>query len=60
MGGYGKFQALYGVWLHGQIKGIVDQANARKSEIPAEMSADVHAALSQLEQALSKLQKHAK
>ncbi|MEA2721861.1 MAG: hypothetical protein QOJ39_3725 [Candidatus Eremiobacteraeota bacterium] len=58
--GSGKVQALYGVWVHGQIKGILDQANKRKSEIPAEQSADVQEALKALEQALQKLAHHAK
>lgn len=51
------FHTLYGVWLHGQITSLIDQANARKSEIPAGQSADVHAALADLEKILGKLKK---
>jgi hypothetical protein len=60
-GGYdpSKPQALYGVWIHGQIKNILDQARQRTSEITAEQKADVEAALQSLEQALSKVQRHA-
>jgi hypothetical protein len=60
MSEYSRPQALYGVWLHGQIKGLVDQAHSRKSEVPAEQSADVQAALADLEKVLGKLQRHAK
>ena len=59
-GGSGKFQPLYGVWIYGQVKSLIDQANQRKSEIPAEHSNDVQEALKHLESALSKVQKHAK
>jgi hypothetical protein len=55
-----KFHVLYGVWLHGQIKSVIDQAHQRKGEVPAHQSADVQAAVQALEQALSKLQRHAK
>jgi hypothetical protein len=60
MSEYGKPQAFYGVWLHGQVKHIIDQANSRKGEIPANQSGDVQAALAELEKALGKLQPHAK
>jgi hypothetical protein len=59
-GGSGKIQPLYGVWIHGQIRSLLDQANQRKSEVPAEQSNDVQEALKHLENALSKLQHHAK
>jgi hypothetical protein len=59
-GGAGKIQPLYGVWIHDQIKSVVDQANQRKSEVPAEQSGDVHEALKSLEHALGRLQRHAK
>jgi hypothetical protein len=55
-----KFHVLYGPWLHGQVKSVYDQAQQRKSEIPAEQSSDVQEALKHLETALSKLQHHAK
>jgi len=61
-GGYSdpsKPQPVYGVWIHGQIKGILDQARQRTSEVSAEQKADVEAALQSLEQALSKVQRHA-
>jgi hypothetical protein len=54
-GDYGKVQAFYGVWLHGQIKGLLDQANQRKGEVPPEQSGDVQAAVAALEQAVQKL-----
>ncbi|MEA2721862.1 MAG: hypothetical protein QOJ39_3726 [Candidatus Eremiobacteraeota bacterium] len=55
-----KFQPLYGVWLHGQVRSVVDQAHQRKGEIPPNQSSDVQEALKHLENALSKLQHHAK
>jgi hypothetical protein len=51
---------LYGVWVYGQVKSIVDQANQRKSEIPPHQSKDVEDALTHLHSALSKLKQHAK
>jgi len=60
MADYGKPQAFYGVWIHGQIKNVIDQAHQRKSEIPPNQSSDVQEALKHLEHALSKLQHHAK
>jgi len=59
-GGSGKIQPLYGVWIYGQVKGLIDQANQRKSEVPAEQNSDVQEALKHLESALGKVQKHAK
>ena len=58
MGEYGKIQPFYGVWLHGQIKNLVDQANRRKGEIPQEQSADVQAAVAELEKVLGKLHRY--
>jgi hypothetical protein len=60
MSEYSKSNMLYGVWLHGQIKSLVDQAHSRKSEIPANQKADVESALAELEKVLGKLQPHQK
>jgi hypothetical protein len=57
---FNKNQLLYGVWMYGQVKGLVDQANQRKGEVPAEQSGDVQEAVKHLEHALAKLQHHAK
>lgn len=60
MANYEKPHILYGPWLHDQLKGVVDQANQRKGEVPADHSADVHSALGELEKVLAKLKHYAK
>jgi len=60
MSEYSKQHFLYGPFLYGQVKSLVDQAHQRKSEIPAEHASDVQSALAELEKALAKLQHHAK
>lgn len=51
---------VYGDWLRGQVKSLVDQAHQRKGEAPADHSADVHTALGELEKVLAKLQRYEK
>ena len=58
MGGYGTLNQLYGGWLHGQIKSLVDQAHKRKGEVPPEHSGDVQAAVAELEKILGKLHRY--
>ena len=60
MSEYSKPHVFYGPFLYGQVKSLIDQANQRKSEVPAEQNNDVQEALKHLESALGKLQKHAK
>jgi hypothetical protein len=55
-----KPQPLYGVWIHSQLKNILDQANQRGHEVTSESSADVQAALKHLEDAVAKLHPHVK
>jgi hypothetical protein len=58
--GSSKPQPLYGVWIHSQVKSILDEANQRKGEVSAEASSAVQEALKHLEDALAKLHPHAK